>query len=200
MRASQKMRDRAALLLPPLLFIAALIGSVGVILPAALLMLATNGCLLPVYRWIADSTAFAWFTLSGALLEWLARVRVVVRGDGATRPADELVSIIICNHNSRRAGSPCCHILPHCSQRSSLAEPAELTGRAHCLTCHILYRLDWMFLWCLVARHRSCSRLKIALQKPLKAAGPFGWAMQVCNPAFLLCRALCHCAAAATHL
>ena len=68
-------------LLPPLLFIAALIGSAGVILPAALLMLATNGCLLPVYRWIADSTAFAWFTLSGALLEWLARVRVVVRGD-----------------------------------------------------------------------------------------------------------------------
>ena len=32
---------------------------------------------------------------------------------------------------------------------------------------HILPRLDWMFLWCLLARHRSCRRLKIALQKPL---------------------------------
>ena len=134
------LRERVAgLLLPLVLFIAALFGSVGVILPAAVLLLATRGHFLPVYRWIVDSCSFAWFTLSSALLEWLARVRVVVRGDGATRPTDERVSIIICNHNSR---------------------------------------LDWMFLWCLMARHRSCGRLKIALQEPLKAAGPFGWAMQ----------------------
>ena len=134
------LRERVVgLLLPLMLFIAALVGSVGVILPAAVLLLATRGHLLPVYRWIVDSCSFAWFTLSSALLEWLARVRVVVRGDGATRPTDERVSIVICNHNSR---------------------------------------LDWMFLWCLMARHRSCGRLKIALQEPLKAAGPFGWAMQ----------------------
>ena len=128
-----------ALLLVLLLLVAAMFGSVGVILPAAVLLLVTGGRLLPVYRWIVDSCSYAWFTLSSALLEWLVRVRLVVRGDGATRPTDERVSIMICNHNSR---------------------------------------LDWMFLWCLIARHRSCGRLKIALQAPLKAAGPFGWAMQ----------------------
>ena len=39
-------------------------------------------------------------------------------------------------------------------------------------------RLDWMFLWCLVARQRTASRLKIALKAGLRAAPAFGWAMQ----------------------
>ena len=39
-------------------------------------------------------------------------------------------------------------------------------------------RLDWMFLWCLVARQRTAGRLKIALKAGLRAAPAFGWAMQ----------------------
>ena len=92
-----KLQRVPAALLLLIFFCTALVGSLYVCLPAALVLLVPCTC---AYRRVADATAWSWFTLSAALLEWLAGVKVEVQGDNV-RPADERVSILICNHHCR---------------------------------------------------------------------------------------------------
>ena len=82
------------------LIITALIGSVHVILPAALILLLPG--FRGAYRCVVDAVATWWFHLAAALIEWLGGTQVVLSGDGAAPPSvDERVSVIICNHNCR---------------------------------------------------------------------------------------------------
>jgi lysocardiolipin and lysophospholipid acyltransferase len=46
------------------------------------------------------------------------------------------------------------------------------------MMCNHHCRVDWMYLWVLVARYGTAANLKVALKDSLRAAPFFGWAMQ----------------------
>lgn len=130
--------------------ITALIGTVYMILPAAVILLPwAASCGLPprAFRFVADNVRRWWLTLAAALIECVGGVHIVVTGNVSNvMQAADACSIIICNH--------------------------------HC-------RLDWMFLWCLVARLGRLRALNIALKSSLKKAPFFGWACQAFHFIFL---------------
>ena len=51
--------------------------------------------------------------------------------------------------------------------------------------CNHHCRLDWLYLWPLVARHGKCSALHVTLKDSLRSAPFFGWAMQAFGFAFV---------------
>jgi lysocardiolipin and lysophospholipid acyltransferase len=85
------------------LLLSALIGSVLIILPSAILLLPLP--LAPtrnLYRLIVNTVAAAWFTYASALIELVARVSMRVSGPGGgPRLEGERVAVLICNHHSR---------------------------------------------------------------------------------------------------
>jgi lysocardiolipin and lysophospholipid acyltransferase len=124
----------------PALLLTALIGSVHLILPAAIVLLPVYRCTSlesarTAYRAAVRFVARAWFSLAAALLE--RESEVIVTGD--VPASEDQCVLLICNH--------------------------------HC-------RVDWMFLWVLVARYGTAGSLKIALKDSMRAAPFFGWAMQ----------------------
>lgn len=124
----------------PALILTALIGSVHLILPAAVLVLPFLRCTSlelarTTYRAAVRFVARAWFTLAAALLE--RESEVIVTGDVPV--GEDQCVLMMCNH--------------------------------HC-------RVDWMYLWVLVARYGTAASLKVALKDSMRAAPFFGWAMQ----------------------
>lgn len=95
-------RARGALLLVAFL-LSAVIGSVHVLLPSALILLPLPlAAARDLNRAVARCVAGAWFTLAAALLEWLGGARVVASGDGCGPcPPGERVALVICNHHCR---------------------------------------------------------------------------------------------------
>ena len=59
------------------------------------------------------------------------------------------------------------------------------TARTSLLIANHHCRLDWMFVWCVCVRARTCSTLRIVLKEQLKSAPFFGWAMQAFGFIFL---------------
>ncbi len=51
--------------------------------------------------------------------------------------------------------------------------------------CNHHCRLDWLYLWPLVARHGKCGALHVTLKDSLRSAPFFGWAMQAFGFAFV---------------
>lgn len=86
-----------------LLTLSAAIGTLGVLLPAAVTLLP-----LPLtaaraaYRRATRLVAAGWFTFASALIEKLARVKVITSGSGVgAAPSSERVAVMICNHHCR---------------------------------------------------------------------------------------------------
>jgi len=118
----------------PILIQTALIGSVCLILPAALVLLSLR-C-VRAYRCAVRFVCLAWFTLAASLLE---RESDAIVATGDVPAATDRTSLILCNHRSR---------------------------------------IDWMYIWVLVARFGTSASLKIALKDSLRSVPFFGWAMQ----------------------
>jgi len=120
-------------------FFLASIGSVGVLLPCAIVLLPFvpfGG--VAAFRQIARLVAAGVFTFAAAMLEVIGGVKVHCGGDAKAMASDKRV-LVVANHH-----------------------------------CHV----DWMFIWCLAARHAAAGRVIIVAKDDLKSIPVLGWIMQ----------------------
>jgi len=126
-----------------LLITTALVGSVFLLLPPAVVLLPHG--LKALYASYASRVAWWWFSCAAAAIELIGGVRYEISGDDLAKLKDARV-LVVCNH--------------------------------HC-------RLDWLYLWPLVARHGRCGALHVTLKDSLRSAPFFGWATQAFGFAFV---------------
>ena len=87
------------LLVLPCMLVGAIVGTLHLIFPAALLFLFAIPSRKP-YRLCVDAVMWAWLKGAAALLEMVAGVRIHTSGDDAPRPSDRVV-VIVLNHHCR---------------------------------------------------------------------------------------------------
>lgn len=86
-----------------LLTLSAAIGTLGVLLPAAVILLPLPSTTArAAYRRVTRLVAAGWFTFASALIEKVARVQIITSGSGCgPAPSSERVAVMICNHHCR---------------------------------------------------------------------------------------------------
>ena len=83
----------------PCLIVGAIVGTTHFIFPAALVFLLAFPS-RRAYRACVDAVQWAWLSGAAALLEMVARVKVVTSGDDMPHPSDRVV-VIVLNHHCR---------------------------------------------------------------------------------------------------